>query len=71
MTPVPYTLNPNSPCVRQCCLNNDDMCVGCGRLLAEITGWHHYSLAQKQEVIGRAQARLQSRGVDADSSSEQ
>jgi predicted Fe-S protein YdhL (DUF1289 family) len=39
------------------------MCVGCGRLLEEITGWYSYTLAQKQEVIGRAQLRLLSRGV--------
>jgi len=29
-----------SPCVSNCCLDNDDICLGCHRSLDEITGWH-------------------------------
>jgi len=28
-----------SPCVRNCCLNEQDICLGCFRHLDEITGW--------------------------------
>ena len=28
-----------SPCVRTCCLDDDDVCIGCGRALAEIVAW--------------------------------
>jgi len=28
-----------SPCIRKCCLNEQDVCLGCFRSLAEITGW--------------------------------
>ena len=28
-----------SPCIRNCCLNEKDICLGCFRTLAEITGW--------------------------------
>ena len=32
--------DPDSPCVRNCCLDEVDVCLGCGRLLAEILRWH-------------------------------
>lgn len=28
-----------SPCVGQCCLNEQDICLGCYRSLDEITSW--------------------------------
>lgn len=28
-----------SPCVRNCCLNESDICLGCFRSLIEITQW--------------------------------
>ena len=28
-----------SPCVRNCCLDNNDICLGCFRSLSEITQW--------------------------------
>lgn len=31
--------SPASPCVRNCCLNDDDICLGCFRSLDEIREW--------------------------------
>jgi len=28
-----------SPCIRKCCLNEEDVCLGCFRSLTEITQW--------------------------------
>ena len=28
-----------SPCVRNCCLDDNDVCLGCGRSLTEIIAW--------------------------------
>lgn len=50
-----------SPCVRNCCLDNDDVCMGCGRTINEITGWHHAEDAEKQAICQRAAVRLQQR----------
>lgn len=47
-----------SPCVRQCCLNEQDMCVGCGRYLVEITGWLNFTDEEKMTVVLNAQQRL-------------
>ena len=37
-----------SPCVRDCCLNDEDICLGCFRSLDEITDW---SVANNQKRI--------------------
>ncbi|SNY52746.1 Protein of unknown function [Arsukibacterium tuosuense] len=47
-----------SPCVRNCCLDQQDCCLGCGRLLAEILEWHQASEQRKQQIIQLAQQRL-------------
>lgn len=54
-----------SPCIRNCCLNTDDICIGCFRSLEEIMQWGSSSLAIKQQVLlissqRRKQATLQS-----------
>lgn len=46
-----------SPCIRQCCLNNDDICLGCFRALDEITQWSYYSNSEKQSVLDHAGQR--------------
>jgi predicted Fe-S protein YdhL (DUF1289 family) len=50
-----------SPCVRSCCLDQNDICFGCGRSLVEITGWQSASNDRKQEIITMAALRLEER----------
>jgi len=40
-----------SPCIRNCTLNEKDVCIGCGRLVSEITSWQGYSDKQRQAVL--------------------
>ena len=40
-----------SPCVSQCCLDEDDVCMGCFRHIDEITGWHSMSDAKRLELL--------------------
>ena len=47
-----------SPCVRNCCLNEEDVCMGCGRALEEIRSWVYYSNVEKQELLQTAKKRL-------------
>ncbi|MEI8647961.1 DUF1289 domain-containing protein [Paraglaciecola sp. Hal342] len=39
----------DSPCVRNCCLDQQDMCVGCFRMLDEIVGWGTASSVRKKK----------------------
>ncbi|WP_115898306.1 DUF1289 domain-containing protein [Marinomonas pollencensis] len=51
----------DSPCIRQCCLNEQDICLGCFRSLKEILAWSAASQNEKQDTLNciaerRAQA---------------
>jgi predicted Fe-S protein YdhL (DUF1289 family) len=50
---------PESPCIRQCCLNEHDICLGCFRSLDEILNWSKASNDDKQRIIEQAQERKQ------------
>lgn len=54
--------NPN-PCVRNCCLDEGNVCLGCGRRLPEILEWHHADSDRREQIRLAAQARQQQRLV--------
>ena len=64
------TLRPDdpvaSPCVRNCCLDDDDVCLGCGRSINEIVGWSTATSAERRDIIARAKARKQARPAPFD-----
>jgi predicted Fe-S protein YdhL (DUF1289 family) len=39
-----------SPCTNACVLD-DDVCVGCGRTVDEITSWQSLSVADKERIV--------------------
>jgi uncharacterized protein len=47
-----------SPCVRLCTLNEQDVCLGCGRTLTDITSWTKMTPAQQAECVARGRASL-------------
>lgn len=55
------TALPASPCVRSCCLDDNDICLGCGRRLDEILGWHLADAAGRESILALARQRLQER----------
>lgn len=46
-----------SPCVRNCCLDDDDICLGCHRTLNEITEWGEASDARRRAIRDQAEQR--------------
>ncbi len=48
---------PSSPCINVCALDQDDVCRGCHRTLAEIAGWGAMSAVEQWAVIERAERR--------------
>ena len=53
----------NSPCVRNCCLNELDICLGCFRSLDEIKLWGRSDTSnqQKTEILANSATRQQQR----------
>ena len=52
-----------SPCIRNCCLDEHNVCMGCGRLLQEIVAWGTASADEKAAILGRSRERLKARGA--------
>lgn len=40
-----------SPCIRNCCLDENDICVGCYRHILEIIGWQNKSTNQRKLTV--------------------
>ncbi|WP_166839043.1 DUF1289 domain-containing protein [Rheinheimera pleomorphica] len=51
----------DSPCVRNCCLDQQDICLGCGRSVEEIIEWHSANLLRRTQILQLAQARIAQR----------
>ena len=50
-------MSTDNPCVRNCCLSEHDVCVGCFRHLNEILSWSEMNDAQKQATLELCQKR--------------
>lgn len=48
---------PMSPCVSICTLDEQGICRGCLRSLAEISGWLQMSAAERRNVLGAIEVR--------------
>lgn len=46
-----------SPCVRNCCLNEADICLGCFRSLEEIICWSRADDEAKTQILTRVAER--------------
>ena len=50
-----------SPCVRNCCLDEHNICMGCGRSLQEIVAWGTASERDKASILERSRERSKQR----------
>jgi len=46
-----------SPCIRNCCLDKNDICLGCFRSVTEIKQWAVVDDDMKRVIIDNANAR--------------
>ncbi|MCJ8299755.1 MAG: DUF1289 domain-containing protein [Pseudomonadales bacterium] len=51
-----------SPCIRNCCLNDQDVCLGCFRTIEEICAWSAMDSASRQQVLNTAKERRKHAG---------
>lgn len=59
MSEVPRDENGRiaSPCVRLCCLDDNDICLGCFRTVVEITRWGEATDTERESVLAAARTR--------------
>jgi predicted Fe-S protein YdhL (DUF1289 family) len=48
---------PQSPCIRDCCLGDDDTCLGCFRSLDEIKEWGLADGERRLTILQNARQR--------------
>lgn len=51
-----------SPCVRNCCLDGTEVCLGCFRTLTEILKWNNASLPEKEDILTQCRLRKNAKG---------
>ena len=52
-----------SPCVNICALDDDEVCSGCQRTVAEITRWSRMTNVERREVLVLCHERAKSSGL--------
>lgn len=52
-----------SPCVRNCCLDKQDICLGCGRSIEEIMCWSDADDKEKLQILKGSKKRLIERNI--------
>jgi predicted Fe-S protein YdhL (DUF1289 family) len=46
-----------SPCIRNCCLDDDDTCLGCFRSMEEIKEWSLVDDLRREAILSNAKQR--------------
>ena len=52
-----------SPCVHVCALDDEDICIGCQRSVAEITRWSLMENSERREVLMQCHERAKAKGI--------
>ena len=56
----------SSPCVRNCCLDEKDICLGCGRSIEEIIRWGDVADKEKLQILMASKKRMSKRNNNFD-----
>ena len=56
-------VEPQSPCISICVLDEQDICCGCFRSADEITDWFMASSDGKREILERARERREASSI--------
>lgn len=52
-----------SPCVGQCCLDRDDICLGCFRTVDEIKLWAQADDDQRLSILAKTRGRSKQKAL--------
>jgi len=47
----------NKPCIKRCCLNEEEICLGCFRTFNDMLLWNKATIEEKQEMLRIAEKR--------------
>ena len=52
-----------SPCIDNCCLNDEKICLGCFRSIVEIAQWSQVNDKVRQDVLHKAEIRRKGHNI--------
>lgn len=58
---MPEEIKIESPCIRNCCLDGEDVCLGCFRHVDEIIEWGAATNKRRQEILAIADSRKEAK----------
>ena len=61
VTDAKLQVRVESPCIRICTLDDDDICLGCYRDIGEICAWAGASDSERLRIIEAAETRRRAR----------
>lgn len=47
----------NTPCIRNCCLDDNDVCMGCFRTMSEIMAWSQANNDERESILKNVENR--------------
>lgn len=47
----------DKPCIKKCCLNEDDVCLGCFRTFDDMVQWNKSNIEEKTQMLKMAKER--------------
>lgn len=53
-----------SPCIRNCCLDENDICLGCFRSISEITSWGMVNDQKRKKILRETELRRKARELE-------
>jgi predicted Fe-S protein YdhL (DUF1289 family) len=57
----PLPTKPASPCIQVCTLDDDQVCIGCGRTVDDIIAWTRLTDTEKWTVLAQSAERRSAR----------
>ncbi|MCW8821586.1 MAG: DUF1289 domain-containing protein [Sulfurovum sp.] len=55
----------NKPCIKQCCLNEKDICLGCFRSFDDMLRWNKANIEEKKEMMRIAERKKMEHAIQS------
>ena len=55
----------NSPCIKECRLDSNDICKGCGRTVEQITNWWDFTNQQRDDIMNNLELKVRLENLES------
>jgi predicted Fe-S protein YdhL (DUF1289 family) len=58
-------MKAKSPCIKECRLNENDICKGCKRTIEQITNWWDYTDKQRENIMNNLELKVRLENLES------